>query len=250
MKLVAYTRVSTDRQVEGQGLPVQRKAITAWAKANNHKIVRWCTDEGVSGTVDAVDREGLWCAIEAIESKAADGILVARLDRVARALTTQEAILGKVWSLGGAVFTADQGEVLRDDADDPMRTALRQMVGVFAQLERAMIAKRMRDGRRSKASSGGYAYGSPPLGTKSVDGALVVDEEEAAVVDRIREIRARGASFRGVVDVLTEEGWKTKRGGDWHPATVRKIVQRLEDQGPAAADARTTKTGTTKGKKK
>ncbi len=39
-----------------------------------------------------------------------------------------------------------------------MRTAIRQMMGVFAQLERATIVRRMKDGRETKAQNGGYAF--------------------------------------------------------------------------------------------
>ncbi len=41
-----------------------------------------------------------------------------------------------IWRDGGHAFSDDQAEILRDDPDDPMRTALRQMQGVFAQLDR------------------------------------------------------------------------------------------------------------------
>jgi hypothetical protein len=33
--------------------------------------------------------------------------------------------------------------VLQDDSNDPMRTALRQVVGVFAELDRRMVVKRL-----------------------------------------------------------------------------------------------------------
>ena len=33
---------------------------------------------------------------------------------------------------------ADQGEILPDDPEDPMRTAMHQMMGAFAQLDRGM----------------------------------------------------------------------------------------------------------------
>ena len=74
--------------------------------------------------------------------------------RLARALTVQEAALAIAWQAGGRVFTADTGEVLRDDPDDPMRTALRQVVGGVAELDRRMVVKRLRDGRAAKASTG------------------------------------------------------------------------------------------------
>ncbi len=43
-----------------------------------------------------------------------------------------------------------------DDPDDPLRTVMRQMVGVFAELERRTVAKRLSgaaDGRPSWAPS-------------------------------------------------------------------------------------------------
>jgi DNA invertase Pin-like site-specific DNA recombinase len=96
-------------------------------------------DEGISDSLEAVDRPGLADALSMIESGEVSVLLVPRLDRLARKLTIQEAALAHVWKHGGRVMACDQGEIGRDDPDDPMRTAMRQMVGVFGQLERAMI---------------------------------------------------------------------------------------------------------------
>ena len=78
-----------------------------------------------------------------------------KLDRLARDLMTQEAALGRVWRHDGRVFTVDKGEILADDPADPMRTAFRQMLGVFAQLERGMIRARMDAGRQAKNERAG-----------------------------------------------------------------------------------------------
>ena len=64
-----------------------------------------------------------------VEDGTASGLVVYKLDELARSLTVQEGTLAKVWGLGGSVFSVDLGEVARDDPDDPMRTAMRQMVG-------------------------------------------------------------------------------------------------------------------------
>jgi DNA invertase Pin-like site-specific DNA recombinase len=74
-----------------------------------------------------------------------------------------EAALAIAWQAGGRVFTADTGEVLRDDSDDPMRTALRQVVGLFAELDQWMVVKRRRDGRAAKAGTGRKVTGSLPV---------------------------------------------------------------------------------------
>ncbi len=228
MKLAAYVRVSTDSQVDdGQGLDLQRQAISRWAKANGHRIVRWCSDEGVSGTIDAADREGLGGVLEALERGEAAGLVVARLDRLARKLHIQEAALAHVWNAGASAFTVDSGEVLRDDPDDPMRTAMRQMIGVFAELERSMIAKRMRDGRKMKAERGGYAHGAPAFGYRADKRCLVPDASEQATLERIRSLYIAGFSLREISATLTQEGYRPKRSERWHPESLRRIISRL-----------------------
>lgn len=224
LRLVAYLRVSTVNQVDGYGLDVQRQAITEYARAGGLRIIRWC-DDVASGSLDALDRDGLACALDAIETGTADAIIVARLDRLARQLTVQEACLALVWSWEGRAFTADGGEVLADDPDDPMRTAMRQMMGVFAELERAMIAKRLRDGRRAKAQAGGYAGGGIPYGQTVADAELAPDAAEQSVIARIQTAHDNGASLRDIATALNSDGIPTKRGGTWHASTVLRIIQ-------------------------
>jgi DNA invertase Pin-like site-specific DNA recombinase len=96
-----------------------------------------------------------------------------------------------------------------------------------AQLDRALVAKRMRNGRKAKAEAGGYAgYGSPAFGQRSDGGELVTDEREAAVTTRMRELRGQGLSFQQVADQLNAEGLTSKRGGAWHGMTVSRVLAR------------------------
>lgn len=236
MRLAAYVRVSTKGQAEeGLGLDVQRQAIRKWAKANGHRIAEVYPDESVSGSNGIDQRPALTDALLAIERGQAEGLVAYDLTRLARSLTVQEAALAQVWKLGGKVFTVDQGEVLQDDSDDPMRTFVRQVMGAAAQLERAMIVKRMRAGRRLKADQGGYAYGSPAYGQRAVEvehegqkvRALVDDDSEQRAIRRIRELEEGGLSLRQVAAVLEAEGHRPKRGDRWHPQTVARIVGRL-----------------------
>lgn len=228
MRLVGYVRVSTREQAEhGLGLDVQERAIKAWCKAHGHRLLAVHADAGVSGSNGVEDRIGLPLALQAVADGQADGLVVVRLDRLARALTVQEATLATVWRIGGKLFTVDSGEVLPDDPDDPMRTAMRQMVGVFAELERRMVVKRLRDGRRRKAELGGFAYGSPAYGTRAEGGVLVDDDREAAALARIRQLHADGVSLRGMADTLTAEGHRPKRSDRWHPQSLARIVARL-----------------------
>lgn len=231
MRIVAYTRVSTAGQVaEDLGLEIQREQIQKWAKGNGHRVVSWETDEAVSGAKDSSEREGLASALQAICSGRASGLVIAKLDRLARSLTVQEAALAHVWNCGGTVFAVDQGEVLRDDPDDPMRTAMRQMAGVFGQLEKSMISKRLRDGRQLKRDKGGYVSGAPAFGyyadpdTKE----LRPHEAEADAMFLMAMLRASSKSVREIAHSLETEGHRPKRGGTWNPGTLSRILKKME----------------------
>lgn len=231
MRLAVYVRVSSESQLDGYGLDVQEKACRAWARAHGHRVVQVFTDAGVSGAKDAADRAGLSAALLALQQPPdAEGLLVAKLDRLARALTVQEAALAVAWRAGARVFTADGGEVLRDDPDDPMRTALRQVVGVFAELDRRMVVKRLRDGRKAKAEAGqhhtgAYAYGYEGAGKGRARDAAPRDDEQRTVA-RILEMRAAGQSYRHVAATLDSEGLRPRRAQVWSPMAVRNVAVR------------------------
>jgi DNA invertase Pin-like site-specific DNA recombinase len=232
VNLTGYLRVSTNGQVDKYGLPAQETDIRAFAKRHGHRIVRIETDAGLTGTLSEDGRPALLAALKSIRDGQAEGILIPSLNRLARLLTVQEAILAQVWKLGGKVFAADTGEITPDDPDDPMRTAMRQMAGVFAQLDRAMLVKRMRNGRAEKAKRGGYAgYGSPAYGQSAQDGELVTNDEEQETVNVIMNLHHLGLSLRNIaLHLNSEDDMKPKRGGLWHPQTVARVIARHESQ--------------------
>ena len=100
MRVACYARVSTDRQAEeGLGLDVQDHAIRRWARDNDHRIAMTTRDEGASGSNGVDVRLGLHDALTAVKDRAVGGLVVYRLDRLARMLTIQEATLAKVWDV-------------------------------------------------------------------------------------------------------------------------------------------------------
>jgi DNA invertase Pin-like site-specific DNA recombinase len=230
VKVATYLRVSTANQAEeGLGLDVQASAIRVWAKEHGHRIGATYADEGVSGAKELDDRPALAEALAAIKDGSVTGIVVYRLDRLARDLILQEQLLGEVRRLGGQVFTTSAGEAgyLEDDPTDPSRKLIRQVLGAVPEYERSLIALRLQSGRRHKAASGGYAYGAPPFGKKAVDGVLVDSDEERLVLMEMKVQRDQGASYRQIAANLAEMGHKPKRGESWHPQTIARCLNRL-----------------------
>ena len=159
----------------------------------------------------------------------ATGIVVYKLDRLARDLVLQETLLAEVRRIGGEVYSTSDAEsgYLTDDPDDPSRKMIRQILGGVAEYERSMIRLRLRSGRRKKAAKGGYAYGSPPYGWESIDGKLEKVEAEQAVLGRMRSLQQEGHSIRQNAETLNAEGAAAKREGSlWHPTTVARALAR------------------------
>ena len=246
MRVVAYMRVSTEKQVvEGLGLDVQREAIRKWASGNGNRIVGEFRDEGISGSNGLETRAGLGDAFEYLKRGKAEGLVVYRLDRLARDLVLQETLLAEIRKMDADLFSTSNVEngYLSDDDSDPSRALIRQVLGAVNQYERKMIRMRMLAGQKRKAKDGGYAgFGSPPLGQRAEGKELVADPAEQVTVRRIIALRGEGKSLRNIVVTLTEEGHKPKRSSRWHPQTIAKIIQR-ESPGQTLGEGVTSRGG-------
>jgi DNA invertase Pin-like site-specific DNA recombinase len=233
MRLYAYLRVSSAGQIDAWGLDRQEAAVRQYAKTGGHRIVAWYRDEGVSGTIEALDRPQLSAAIRELRP-GIDGILVADLDRFARSLTVQEAALAVIWRAGGKVFTATSGEVHTDDPDDPGRTLIRQVMGAVIEFEKRQAVKRMRGGMLAKAATGRKATGSYAFGYhgegKGRERDAAPKAAEQAVIRMIIDMRAVDASYREICDALDAAGHRSKRGQRWSPMTVKRIYDREIDR--------------------
>jgi DNA invertase Pin-like site-specific DNA recombinase len=236
VKLVAYLRVSTAQQAEhGMGLDLQRATIKEWCNRCGHTVALWETDEGVSGSHGLEARIGLYSALRAIEEGEASGLVVYRLDRLARDLILQETLLARLWQLAASVFsTVDaESESLDSAGGDPTRNLTRQILGAIAQYERALIVLRMRSGKLAKQVKGGYIGGRVPYGFDlTTDGYLEPNAPEREAIDLMVRRRAEGATLRAICSELDDAGHRPKSASaNWYPATVTGILRRAEAGG-------------------
>lgn len=225
LRLVAYTRLSQSNAHEGESHESQRERIEAWATGAGHEVVDGRRDT-VSGENGVDDRPGFLEALRAVEDDLADGVVVSALDRLARRLTTQEALLATVWRRGGVVFEVGLGEVPQDDPHDPARTLIRQVMGAVSQYERAMIVKRMADGRRRSVKQGRLIGPAPAFGwIKDPDdpGRAVPDPETYPLVEAAVAKRNSGATLRAVGAYLEDE-----TGRSWSATQVKRVCERYE----------------------
>src|SRR5271166_116599 len=112
MKVVAYTRCSTEEQaVEGVSLATQLGRIEAWCEATGAELVEVIEDGGVSGTRPLADRPGgaRIAALLVARNPEAEAVVIARLDRLGRDAAETLSYL-RQFSVGkvGLVSVADR----------------------------------------------------------------------------------------------------------------------------------------------
>lgn len=220
--IVGYLRTSTDSQDEG--LETQRAEIEKWATAQGLGVSSWFTDEGISGSNGLETRLGL---AECLAQRSA-GIVVYKLDRLARDLVVQETILAEAKRQGTRIYSTlpTEDAYLQDDPADPTRKLIRQVLGAVADYERAMIRLRMSAGAARKRAEGGYAGGGVPFGYRV--NPVTHDLEEAPgeqeTLALMRELR-KSHSLRSVASLLDAQGLQPRKGERWHPNSVARILE-------------------------
>ena len=226
MKAIAYTRVSTQEQaLQGVSLEAQEARLRAYCSLAGLELVEIVREEGVSGGKPLAARPGGARLLEALESGEAVHVVALKLDRLFRDAVDAMG-KSKEWDAAGvSLHLVDMGGQAINTGSAMGRFFLTMMAG-FAELERNLISERTSAALQHKIAQGEHV-GAPPMGFDMVEGALVENQEELATVKRIKELRAEGYTLRRVAAILTEEGYPTKRGGSWGPATVSNILKRV-----------------------
>lgn len=220
INVIGYLRVSTEGQVGDDkfGLEVQQQQIEEYAQSHDMEIVRWFKDEGESG---AKERPGFDEIIYGdVTNPPYEAVIVAKSDRVARDINVyyyyKMMLLKKDIKLISIAEDFEQFGVFA-----PMLEAFTLCV---ADMERNNINKRTSAGRKVKAAQGGYSGGRAPMGYKVENKTLVVNPDEAPIVQKIFEMRDNGVVMTEIVNTLNREGYKTRNGKPFVISTVQSIL--------------------------
>lgn len=220
MKVIGYIRVSTEDQAEfGVSLEAQRTKLEQYAALYELELVAIIEDAGVSGKT--LNRDGLQQALGALDAHQAEGLLIAKLDRLTRNVRDMGDLLEN--------YFAKQFNLLCVAEQIDTRTAsgrlMLNLLTSVAQWERETIGERTSAALRHKQANGEHV-GSPGLGYQMVEGKLKAVEAELATVKRIIELRKSGETLQSIADTLNADDVPTKRGGKWHPSTVTYVLKR------------------------
>jgi DNA invertase Pin-like site-specific DNA recombinase len=224
----AYIRVSGKGQLAGYGPERQEEGIRQFAKKAGY-VIEAVYQDAYTGT--EADRPRFTEMLAEMMGNGVKTVIVESLDRLARDLFVQSLLLAKLSAESLTLRAANTGEdVTAAMKDDPMRWAMVQIQGVFAELDRRQVVKRLRKGRDSKRAETGRCEGPLPYGADP-DRPL-----EAGTLARMQELKAQRPpvgprlSLTKIADALNAEPEKfpTRTGRKWNKVTVWQTMQKAK----------------------
>lgn len=222
-EIFGYCRVSGASQVEGDGLKRQEDAILAFCESKGWTCRRIFREEGVSGTVEGLDRPAFAEMLGLCGGVLPQTIVVERADRLARDLVVGELLLQECKKAGVEVFVADSGEEIVNANSDCTRVLIRQILGALAQWEKSALVKKMRVARERIRARGERCEGARPY-------EILNATEAEPIREYIMLARDRGDSFGMITRQLNLGKFKSPKGGRWNSSTVHKLFRRYEAQ--------------------
>jgi DNA invertase Pin-like site-specific DNA recombinase len=176
--MAIYARVSTTNH--GQDVTLQTRELEQFAEARGWRMVGAYIDDGVSGAKDS--RPELNRLMADAHKRCFDVVAVWRFDRFARSVSHLLRALETFSALGIAFVSLSE----QMDTTTPTGKMVFTVLGAVAELERSLIAERVRAGLRN-ARAKGKILGRP---------RVFVDDAG------ITRLRALGRSIREIADEL------------------------------------------------
>jgi DNA invertase Pin-like site-specific DNA recombinase len=198
-----YLRVSTIDQTTAN----QERELRQVAERAGWDVVKVYKDHGISGAKGREKRPQFDALHRDANARQFDVVMAWSVDRLGRSLQDLVEFLTNLHALKIDLFLKTQGI----DTTTPAGKALFQMMGVFAEFERAMIQERVRAGLR-RAKDEGKTLGRPRL----------APELEARIRAALKEPR-RTKGVRKIAEEFSVS-----------PSTVQAISRPLDTSAAAA----------------
>lgn len=209
-------RKSTGKQE--MSIETQRKNLQDYCELNDIDIVGEFVDEGVSGRKDPRKRIGMNQLLDSI-NKEIDYVLVFKIDRISR----NYAHLGFIETVAegfGAIVLS-----LQTEENERM---YRMVYGIVAEQEAQNDSQRVKAGMKMAKLKGHYSGGRPPYGYEYETGVkkLSVSEKEAIIIKMVFELKKKRYKLSQISRTLREKGHVNRDGKQFHPMTIKRILDR------------------------
>ena len=202
-----YYRLSQEDERQGESVSIdnQRTILRKYAEERGFTIHDEYIDDGVSGTT--FQRPEVQRLLDDAKTGVINTIIVKDLSRFGRNYIEVGQYVDYVFPAFGIRFIAIQDNVDTENRDSGAMEMM-PIMNVFNEWHAANTSKKIRAVLKSNAREGKYHARKAPYGYVKSDTEKktpIVDEEAAAVVKRIFEMRASGLSPHRIADKLNEE---------------------------------------------
>lgn len=206
IKAAIYCRVSTEEQAKGDftSLDSQRIILSEFAKVNKWSIQKIYQDKASGKDLNRPEFKKMMADAE---ENIFDRILITRVDRISRNLRDFLNLSDKLDQLGISIISSTE----YIDTSTMVGKTVRNMMIMFAQMEREMGNERTREKMISMIKEGLWTGGLTPLGYDLKDKKLEINKSEADLVNKIFNYYLEQPSALKVAQRLNSMGVKTKK---------------------------------------
>lgn len=197
--------------------------MRAFCLANGYEVAGSFT-EAISGA-KAANRAQLQQALEMV-CKAKGVLVVYALSRLARSVRDTLAISERLEKAGANLASLNE----RIDTSSAIGKMVFRLLSTLNEFERDQLAERTTAAMAHLRRHGKRISSRLPLGFDlAEDGeTLVENPTEQATIRQILDWRSAGVRVSTIAHRLRSQGVPTKMGGQWHPVTVKVILERQE----------------------
>ena len=220
MNIVAYCRVSTDKEDQLNSLQTQKEFFSEYAKKNHHTLVHIYADEGISGTKIKNRKQFLQLMRDA-ENGLFDMVVVKDISRLARNTLDLLKSIRRFKALNIETIFLTANMTVLDQSEFALT-----IFAALAQEESANMSKRVKFGKKENAKKGrvpNIVYGyDKKIGDYF---NLAINEEESKIVRQIYHWYIEdGYGASKIAKMLNEKGLKTKRNCNFSQNGVCRIL--------------------------
>jgi len=232
-RVILYCRVSTDEQKNhGQSLSTQEAKLRAYCDLYDLEVVDVIV---VGENSKDLHRDGLKRVLKMLDDGSADGLVVAKLDRLTRNIADWQTLINDYFSEKRGFNLYSVGDQI-DTSTASGRLAVNLLV-MIGQWERERIGERVQEVLNHKMDNN-ERCGSIRFGFNLDDDGktLVPNATEQQVIGLIRELRDDGWSLRRIANELNERQIPTKKERRvWTHTTIQGILNRTAVLGRMSA---------------
>ena len=230
IRLAAYCRVSSDSSDQLHSFAAQIKYYSEYCKRHpEYKFVDIYADEGITGT-SMEKRNDFRRMLRDCKKGLIDRIIVKSMSRFARNTEEMLTALRALDQMEVSVYFEEQGLDTKSMNSEMFAT----FPGMVAQQESVSISQNMRWSYKKRMESGEFNCCAPAYGFDLINGELVINETEAAVIRRIFDLYLQGIGMQTIANILNDEGVRRQYGREkWHHTTVNYVLNNERYKGDA-----------------